>query len=246
MKFLKNNPEKVFTGLRACILSALFILVVSCSPLRVYRDLPEVKAWEPEIEKLTALNDTEQYADDAVVFAGSSSIRLWKTLDSDMKPHNVIRRGYGGAKLSDYGVYANRIFENIPGKALVLFIANDITGSEKDKSPGEIKKLFLSIVKTFRKTHPGAPVFWIAITPTSSRWKAWTAIKEANEIIRKTCEKGKDLYFIQTDFVFLNEQGLPRDELFLDDKLHLNEGGYRVWTEIIKKELDKVPGIRSL
>ena len=245
MKLLKSNPESTFSGLSGYILSVLFILMVSCSPLRVYRDLPEVKAWEPEIEKFTAPGNTEQYAEDAIVFAGSSSIRLWKTLDSDMKPYNVIRRGYGGAKLSDYGVYSNRIFENIPGKALVLFIANDITGSEKDKSPGEIKKLFLSIVKTFRRTHPGAPVFWIAITPTSSRWKVWPEIKEANEIIRETCEKGKNLYFIATDSAFLNEQGLPRDELFVADKLHLNEDGYRVWTEIIKKELDIVLGTLS-
>jgi lysophospholipase L1-like esterase len=157
-----------------------------------------------------------------------------------MEPYNVIQRGYGGAKLSDYGVYANRIFGNIPGRALVLFVANDITGSEKDKSPGEVKKLFLHIVKTFRKTHPGAPVFWIAITPTSSRWKAWPEIKEANELIRETCEKGKNLYFIRTDFAFLNDQGQPKDELFMADRLHLNEDGYRIWTDLIKNELNKV------
>ena len=228
---------------RYSLLFSLF-LFISCSPLKEYRDLPEVKAWEPEIEKFTTLSKTEKYADDAVVFAGSSSIRLWKTLADDMKPYNVIQRGYGGAKLSDYGVYAENIFDNIPGRALVLFIANDISGSENDKSTDEVKNLFLYIVKTFRKNHPGAPVFWIAITPTTSRWKAWPEIKKANEQIRETCEKGKNMYYISTDKVFLNEQGLPRDELFVADKLHLNEEGYKIWTEIIKKELDKVLSIK--
>ena len=156
-----------------------------------------------------------------------------------MKPYDVIQRGYGGARLSDFAVYAEEIFTPLPGRALVLFIANDITGSDKDKSPEEVNKLFLNVVKTFRKSHPGAPVFWIQVTPTSSRWKVWPEIREANELIRQTCERGNNLYFIRTDYAFLNEQGLPKDELFVADKLHLNTDGYRLWTGIIKNELDK-------
>lgn len=240
MNLFKINKPETARIMISHLIVLTFLLVVSCSPLRIYSDLPEVKAWEPEIEKLTAPGQTEQYSDDAVIFAGSSSIRLWKTLAEDMKPYNVIQRGYGGAKLSDYAVYAGKIFSPLPGRALVLFIANDITGSEKDKSPEEVKKLFLNVVKTFRKNHTGAPVFWIQITPTTSRWEAWPKIKEANELIRQTCEKGKNLYFIRTDQAFLNEKGTPRDEYFVADKLHLNQDGYRIWTEIIRKELDKV------
>ncbi len=240
MKYLIRFSYTTSSKIIGYTLPVLFLLAISCSPLKLYRDLPEVKAWEPEIEKFVTLNNTEQYADDAIVFAGSSSIRLWKTLAEDMKPYNVIQRGYGGAKLSDFAVYAEVIFNPLPGRALVLFIANDITGSDNDKSPEEVNKLFLNVVKTFRKNHPGAPVFWIQITPTSSRWKAWPEIREANKLIRQTCEKGNELYFIRTDSAFLNEQGLPKDEFFVADKLHLNEEGYEIWTDIIKKELDKV------
>ena len=222
------------------LFSALIVVILSCSPLREYSELPEVKSWEPEIGKLVNLSKTESYTDDAIIFAGSSSIRLWSTLPEDMAPFNIIQRGYGGARLSDFAVYADRIFSPLPARALVLFIANDITGGEKDKSPGEVKKLFLYVVKTFRKSHPGAPVFWIAITPTESRWKAWPRISEANDLIRETCENRSNLYFIRTDYAFLNEKGEPRAELFRPDKLHLNTEGYKVWTEIIKKELSRM------
>ncbi|HOX75755.1 MAG TPA: GDSL-type esterase/lipase family protein [Bacteroidales bacterium] len=234
-----NIIRKKTSKITGYILPVFFLLLLSCSPLKLYQDLPEVKAWEPEIEKLITSGNTEQYSRDAVIFAGSSSIRLWKTLAEDMKPYNVIQRGYGGAKLSDFAVYAEEIFTPLPGRALVLFIANDITGSDKDKSPEEVNKLFLNVVKTFRKSHPGAPVFWIQVTPTSSRWKVWPEIREANELIRQTCERGNNLYFIRTDYAFLNEQELPKDELFVADKLHLNTDGYRLWTGIIKNELDK-------
>lgn len=218
----------------------ILLFFLSCSPLKVYHDLPEVKAWEPEIVKFEQLDKTESYPDNAVLFAGSSSIRLWKTLAADMEPYDVIQRGYGGSKLSDFAVYADRIFSPHKCRAVVMFIANDITGSASDKSPEEVKKLFLNVLKTFRKTNPRAPFFWIAVTPTSSRWKAWPQIKIVNEIIRKECENHRNTYFIKTDYAFLNDKGEPKDELFVSDKLHLNPEGYKVWTDIIKGELNKV------
>jgi lysophospholipase L1-like esterase len=157
-----------------------------------------------------------------------------------MSPYHVIQRGYGGAHLSDFAVFAPRIFDNHQCLALVLFIANDITGSSSDRTPEEVATLFKSVVKTFRKVNPEAPVFWIEITPTASRWKVWPEIQIANALVKNACSKGKDTYFIATHDVFLNGDGLPDDELFLDDKLHLNEKGYTVWTAIIRRELDKV------
>ena len=221
-----------------------FILLISfallsCSPIRKYQNLPEVRIWEKDIQKFEQLDKSEKYPEDAILFAGSSSIRLWTTLENDMAPYHIIQRGYGGAKLSDFAVYANRIFDTHPCKAIVLFIANDITGTQQDKTPKEVAVLFRNVLGTIRKTHPATPVFWIEVTPTVSRWKVWPEIQKANALIKNICDKKKDTYFIRTDFAFLNENGVPKDELFRDDKLHLSEKGYAVWTDIIRKELDK-------
>jgi lysophospholipase L1-like esterase len=225
--------------LRILILIVL-LAAPSCSPLKVYREQPEVKDWEPEIQKFENLDKTEHYPDDAVIFAGSSSIRLWSTLSDDMAPYEVIQRGYGGSRLSDFAVYSDRILSPHKCSALVLFIANDITGGPNDKTPKEVKTLFLYVLKTFRKNHPDTPVFWIAVTPTSSRWKAWPQIKIANDLISESCKNQRNTYFIKTAYAFLNEKGEPRDELFRADKLHLNDNGYKIWSAIIKTELDRV------
>jgi lysophospholipase L1-like esterase len=227
------------------LLLLLFSVLISCSPVRKYQKLPEVLSWENDIEKFEQLDRSEIYPGDALLFAGSSSIRLWTSLDSDMAPYTVIRRGYGGAKLSDFAVYAGRIIVPHKCRAIVLFIGNDIMGGKDDKSPREVGDLFLNILKTIRKTHPGTPVFWIAITPTPSRWSAWTEIEKANSGIRNICGKKKNTYFIPTDFAFLDEDGKPRRGLFMDDMLHLNRAGYAVWTEIIKKELMKVVPVKN-
>jgi hypothetical protein len=225
---------------RYLVLLLSVITLLSCSPVRKYHSLPEVLSWEPDIQKFEQLDKTSKYPDDAILFAGSSSIRLWTSLEKDMAPYHIIQRGYGGAHLSDFAVYAPRIIDNHKCQALVLFIANDITGSESDRTPEEVASLFKSVVKTFRKVNPEAPVFWIEITPTASRWKVWPEIQEANAMVKKACSKEKNIFFITTHDAFLNEDGLPKDELFLDDKLHLTEKGYEVWKGIIKKELDLV------
>jgi glycerophosphoryl diester phosphodiesterase len=218
----------------------LFSLIIfSCSPVRKYQSLPEVQAWEKDIRNFEQLDKSELYPSDAILFAGSSSIRLWSAIEQDMAPYPVIQRGFGGSKLSDLAVYAERIFEPHPCKAIVLFIANDISGSDQDKNPEEVAALFKILMKNIRKSHPDTPVFWIEVTPCSSRWKVWPEIQKATALIRKECQNQKNTYTIRTDFAFLKD-GKPNDELFISDKLHLNAQGYAVWKEIIKKELAKV------
>jgi glycerophosphoryl diester phosphodiesterase len=223
------------------ILPALALIsVLACSPLGKYRSLPEVRAWDKEIRQFEELDIKETYPENAIIFAGSSSIKLWTTLKKDMAPYPVIQRGYGGAKLSDFAVYAGRIFNTHPCQAIVIFIANDITGGKQDKEPQEVARLFGNVLNTVRKSHRTTPVFWIEITPTPLRWKVWPEQTMANNLVKRICENHNNTYFIQTDTAFLSMKGYPKGNLFRPDSLHLNERGYEVWTSIIKKALGKV------
>lgn len=225
--------------LRKC-LQICVIILISCSPLRTYRQQPEVKAWEKDIEKFEQIDKTKFYPEEAIMFAGSSSIRLWESINRDMLPYNVIQRGYGGAKLSDFAIYAGRIIYPHRCQAIVIFIGNDITGSEDDKSPQEAANLFRKTLYIIRRKFVDIPVFWISITPTEARWKVWPEIKKANALIKNICFNHRNTYFINTEQAFLDSHGLPKPELFQDDKLHLNGDGYKIWAGIIKKELNKV------
>jgi hypothetical protein len=226
--------------MRRYYLLITLLLIVSCAPLSKYNELPEVKAWESDIEKFEQLDISKSYPSDAILFVGSSSIRLWTTIGKDMLPYNVIQRGYGGAKLSDFVVYAGRIIYPHPCQAIVIFIGNDISGNDDDKSPLEVSQLFKKSLFIIHKKFADIPVFWISITPTPARWHVWPEIKEANEMIKEICGKHNNTYFIDTEKYFLNSSGLPKSELFVTDKLHLNPDGYAIWSRIIKNELNKV------
>ncbi|MFZ0280528.1 MAG: GDSL-type esterase/lipase family protein [Bacteroidales bacterium] len=222
------------------LLLITLLVITSCAPLKKYSELPEVKAWESDIEKFEEMDLTKSYPSDAILFTGSSSIRMWSTINKDMLPYNVIQRGYGGAKLSDFVVYADRIIYPHQCQAIVIFIGNDIAGNDNDKSPLEVSGLFRKALYIIRRKFPDTPVFWISITPTPSRWHVWPEIREANQMIRKICENHRNTYYIDTESSFLTTSGLPNNDLFIDDRLHLNADGYALWTGIIKNQLNKI------
>ena len=216
----------------------LLLFLVACQPASQISTDPEVLKWETEIaafEKLPVSDDQN-----AILFTGSSSIRLWKTVENDVLPYKAIARGYGGAKLNDFVYYCRRITDPQSFGAAVVFIANDITGDSTDKSPEDILKLMKQSVRLIRKTHPRVPVFWIEITPTPSRWKSWDKISAANNLIKAYCKNRRHLYFIPTSNRFLGAGGKPVHGLFQQDMLHLNEEGYRIWAECIRQRLDEI------
>ena len=56
----------------------VIFLFFSCSPLKKYELTG--KKWEDEIKKLEVLDKKETYSNQAVLFIGSSSIRLLKSI----------------------------------------------------------------------------------------------------------------------------------------------------------------------
>jgi hypothetical protein len=222
------------------IISFLLLIAISCSPVKLYKSDPEVLKWEKDIQAFEKLDATEPDPADAILFTGSSSIRLWSTIKEDLAPYTIIQRGYGGAKLTDFAFYADRIIYPHKFKALALFVANDITGGKNDRTPEEVLGLYQNIVKQVRKKYKEEPIFFIQITPTNSRWRVWDKITEANNLIKNYSSQEEGLYFIETDDRFFGDDGKPRAELFRDDQLHLNADGYEIWTAVIKEKLDKV------
>ena len=218
-------------------------MLVSCSGTSelVQPYASEAQAWEPDIQQLEALDEAETYPDSSLLFIGSSSIRLWETMDQDLAPYPVIRRGYGGAKLSDVAWYAERLIYPHQFKALVFFVGgNDIWGTPEDKSPDEFRRLTQYLIETVRKKYPETPIFFIEVTPIPSRWHLQPQVEAGNAAIEAVCEKEPDVYFIETYDALIDPDGEPREDLFRDDDLHLNAQGYEIWARVIKSELDRV------
>ena len=227
------------------IIPLLFVtFIFSCSPLKKYKYIKNI--FENEILNLEQLDLTKIADKSNLLFIGSSSIRLWNNIENDMHPYKPIKRGYGGAHYYDLIHFTERLITNHSPKAILIFVANDITGSNdifktnNDLSPKEVKKLFKYCYKSIRKIHKQVPVFVIETTPTPSRWDVWDKISEANDLINSYCESKLNLHFITTRDKFINDNGLPIKSFFISDELHLNNKGYNIWSEIIKEKLIEI------
>ena len=141
-------------------LTFLFLLI-QCSPLKHYPKSSYVWA-SPEIEHFKALNKIAA-PENALLFLGSSSIRLWETLAQDMAPYPVIQRGYGGAHLRDAIFYTETLLGDYQPAMIIGFIANDIKGDPADESPAKVKRLFKFFLKQIRKRHPATLFLWVEI-----------------------------------------------------------------------------------
>jgi hypothetical protein len=237
------NPASATTQTAAAVLESPTgddsVSRPATDPLAAYR-AAATERWEAEIRKMEELDQHTRDPEHAILFIGSSSIRLWDDIAQDMHPWPVIQRGYGGAKISDLAVFTDRLVSPHQFDALAIFVANDITGGESDKSPEEIVRLFGLIVSTVREKFPEQPIFFIEITPTPSRWKAWPKIQAANAALRAACDQDDKLHFISTAAHYLDAAGQPMPELFKEDQLHQNRAGYQRWAKLIRAALAEV------
>ena len=217
---------------------------LSCSPLIKYSQ----SNWqfEEEVSLLESLDFEEKAGEEDLLFIGSSSIRLWDNIQVDMYPYSSVKRGYGGAHFYDLVHFSERLVKNHSPKAILIFVANDITGSNDftnlvgDLSPNEVKRLFRYNYKLIRFIHKHIPIFLIETTPTPKRWKVWNKILQANKKLERFCKQVPNLYFISTRHKFIGADGLPIQSLFLNDELHLNVDGYKLWSSVIKSKLIEV------
>ncbi|WP_181438550.1 GDSL-type esterase/lipase family protein [Paenibacillus sambharensis] len=179
------------------------------------------------------------YPHGAVVFIGSSSIRAWRTLESDMSPFKAINHGFGGSGIRDAIHYIDRLVTPFHPTAVVCFTGtNDINGIPgKTRTGREVYKDTVIFIEQVQRSLPGIPVFYVSITPTELRWKVWDEARMANKLIRTYCDKHKDAYYIDLAGRMVNAQGRPDAKYYKKDRLHPNEAGYKVWTEVIKKAL---------
>ena len=215
----------------------LAVALFSCNPAMHYNEDSSVLKWEEDIRVFDSLNAIEPADMGTILVTGSSSVRKWDSIHSDMAPYVVMQRGYGGAKLTDLNYYADRVIPPGTFLAIVIFVANDISGREDDRTPEEMYMLFRTLIKQVRRHNPGSPVFWIETTPTPSRWNVYPQVSVANDLIHEYSRKKPGLYFIETREAFLNGEGVPDPGFFVPDMLHLNRKGYLQWSAIIKSSL---------
>jgi lysophospholipase L1-like esterase len=199
---------------------------------------PDPGRFETEIRTFEAWDRQNAFSRDAVLFVGSSSIRMWPTAES-FPDVPVINRGFGGAHISDVQFFAERIVVKYNPRVIVFYAGdNDIAAG---KSSQQVFNDFQSFVQLLHKRIPRARIVYLPIKPSLARWPLWPRMQAANALIAEFAKADEQLDYADTATPMLGSDGQPRRELFLDDGLHLNDKGYTVWHQVLSPFLQTTP-----
>ena len=191
--------------------------------------------WEKEIAAIEKRLTTMPPMADPILFAGSSSIRLWDVTKAFPKS-NVVNVGFGGSEVRDTTHFVERIVLKWKPKAIVLYAGdNDIANG---RTPRQVSDDFKELVKTIHAKLPQTTIHFIAVKPSPSRMKLFDKQTEANKLVKSYCQSDPKLNYIDIVPTMLMPDGQPNPELFQKDNLHLNEKGYALWTTAIGKAIE--------
>lgn len=166
------------------------------------------------------------------LFLGSSSFRLWKSFDADTKGMNAFNRGFGGSTLKDALYYFDRMVVKYQPSWVFMYEGdNDLAMGQ---SPEEIASQFEEFSARLAKQVPGAKLVFVSARPSLAREALKGKQQDLNQRIAAIVAKKKGHYVIDMHSPFYNADGTLMQDIFVADKLHLNEKGYVIFAKQIQ------------
>jgi len=198
---------------------------------------PDPARFDAQIRAFDEWDRKNAFPREAVLFVGSSSIRMWPTAQK-FPGVPVVNRGFGGSHVSDVNHFADRIVLKYSPRLIVFYAGdNDI---EAGKPPQQVFDDIQEFVTLVHERLPETNIIYLPIKPSLARWPKWPQMQDVNSRVEKFSQRNDRLIYVDTATPMLGNDGQPRPDLFLDDGLHLNARGYRLWTKVLKRRLEAV------
>jgi lysophospholipase L1-like esterase len=217
--------------LTAVIAAAIVLPVLAEAP----KEADRIARFEKEVAAIEKRQADNPPKPDSVVFAGSSTVRLWD-LNKSFPAMKTVNSGFGGSEIRDVTHFADRlIFKHKPDMIIVYAGDNDLNSG---RTPDQVCADFKAFVEAAHAKSPKTPVWFISIKPSPARWVQYDAQTKANTLVKALCEKDDWLGYIDVVPLMLGEDGKPRKELYAKDGLHLSPAGYEAVSRLVLETVD--------
>jgi lysophospholipase L1-like esterase len=198
---------------------------------------PDPARFQSEIELFKEWDQKNSHPAEAVLFIGSSSIRMWPTRQA-FPEYPVINRGFGGAQTSDVVHFYDVVVRPYDARIILLYAGdNDIADG---KNAPQVFEDYIELVNRIMQDKPAVKFVYLPIKPSPSRFAKWEEMKRLNLMIKEYNQKNPRLFYLDTASALLDSVGVPEKKYFIEDLLHLNETGYAVWQKILAPQLKEL------
>ena len=217
----------------ATVSAALLVVLALVAPATAQTRAANPDRWEEAIQAFD--DDIANRPTGAIVLTGSSSFARWRTMEADLAPLTVVPRGFGGSTMADVLHYVDRLVQPYKPRAVVIYEGDNDTfyGVSPMTVAGELKQII-------SKIHTGLPdtrVYVLSVKPSLARVSVWDKAQEVTELYKAIAASDHRLHFIDVATPLLKADGTVMDDVFVDDGLHLNDKGNRIWAAAIKAVL---------
>lgn len=196
------------------------------------RQLPWIKDFDQWVEEDASGMPSEE----SVLLIGSSTIARWLSSQDDLSPVETRNRGFGGSNLQQVLLMLN-FFQRYPSNRVVLY------QGDNDLLDGKLPlETFFQQVDQFvvgmRAVNPDVDICFVSIKPSPKRMKAIKRYRAANERLMELSESDPKLHYVDIFSEMLDSRGLPKNGIYADDLVHLNENGYKILTAQLRQWLE--------
>ena len=195
----------------------------------------DLEIFENEIMALEQKVLNQKNSRNLVAFYGSSSIRLWGTIEEDLHPINIINLGFGGSSYPYCYHYFNRVFKHLSPSQIVLYAGDNDLGSGSDIM--QVFNDFKKLIEAIHLRFSTIPIHVISIKPSPSRAHLLSRTSETNALMKRYILSVKNGRWVELFGKMLDENAQTLPNLYIEDQLHMNAKGYDVWRKVVKHHL---------
>ncbi len=217
--------------------SILFILLLSVLSITAQTQ-GNIPYWK-EVQALKQKDSLSFPAPGQTLFIGSSSFTMWKDAQAYFPKHKILNRAFGGSTLLDMIRFRYDVLFPYQPKQIVLYCGeNDFASSDTVTVPVVLER-FTAFYRLMRAKYPRVPFLYVSMKPSPSRAHLMEKYKEANGQIAAFLKKDKKAAYADVYSSMLKADGSPIEDIFLQDRLHMNAKGYAIWKKILNPLLIK-------
>jgi lysophospholipase L1-like esterase len=218
--------------------SYILFLLLLFSQHRGFTQVVE-HAFADDIRKFKTIDSISPPPQNPILFIGSSSFTMWKDVQLYFPGYPILNRGFGGSTFVDVIYYNDDILFPYKPKQVVIYCGENDFASSDSITPGMVNSRFVQLFELIRKKMPDVKITYISMKPSPSRWHLKAKFILSNNYIRKFLKKQPNTSFVDVWHKMLDKKGQPSESIFLEDQLHMNPDGYKIWKKAINPHLIK-------
>jgi lysophospholipase L1-like esterase len=229
----RRLPPRTTMSLRRILPRLSFFLAATASGLgALAEDAPLTNRFEKDVLAYEAADKLAAPPHGAILLAGDSQFFRWKTVHEDLAGYTVVNRGIDSFQTSDLVYFTERlVLPHRPRLIIVHVGGNDV---HNGKSPEQVLADFQAFVAKVRAVMPEVPIAFSSITPGPGRWSEAPQRKLTNQTVKATIATQPGLFFIDLWDKMLTSDGQPREDLWVEDRVHPNHTGYMLRVKIMR------------